>query len=184
MQKEIECRFLDIDKSNLVSKLKSLGALDLGEKLLDETIVYDQDLKWLEERRFVRVRKNGDKIVATYKEHREHKIGGAFELEFEISDYDKAVSLFEKIGLRAYRRQQKTRWSFILEGVNIDIDTWPTVPSYVEIEGIDEEKIKEISEKLGLDWGKVNVHDALWVLENVYKLKVSKFRSFTFDKIE
>ena len=57
--KEIECRFLEIDKKDLIKRLKKLGAKDKGEVLLEETIIYDKDLKWRNENRFVRLRKSG-----------------------------------------------------------------------------------------------------------------------------
>ena len=50
---EIETRFLDINKSDLISKLHSLGAKDLGESKLDEIIFYDQTLTWLDKNKFI-----------------------------------------------------------------------------------------------------------------------------------
>ena len=41
--KEIEVRFLEVDKPSLVSKLLKLGAHDEGEIMLEETIIYDPD---------------------------------------------------------------------------------------------------------------------------------------------
>jgi hypothetical protein len=45
--REIEVRFLDIDKEHFIRKLKELGAVDKGEAMLEEVIVYDKDLTWL-----------------------------------------------------------------------------------------------------------------------------------------
>ena len=44
MKTEIETRFLDIDKNDLISKLLSLHAIDSGETLLNDIIFYDKDL--------------------------------------------------------------------------------------------------------------------------------------------
>ena len=54
MNKEIEVRFLEINKNELAEKLIKLGAKDKGENILNETIFYDSDLSWLEEKRFAR----------------------------------------------------------------------------------------------------------------------------------
>ena len=43
MEKEIETRFLDIDKEELVKKLVSLGASDEGEEKLEEIIFHAAD---------------------------------------------------------------------------------------------------------------------------------------------
>lgn len=46
MQKEIETRFLEIDKPALIAQLNKLGATDHGEILLKEIIFYDKDHTW------------------------------------------------------------------------------------------------------------------------------------------
>ncbi|MFA6301157.1 MAG: hypothetical protein WC609_02290 [Candidatus Paceibacterota bacterium] len=46
MQKEIETRFLEIDKDKLVKKLVSLGAVDKGEEKLEEIIFHAADDFW------------------------------------------------------------------------------------------------------------------------------------------
>jgi adenylate cyclase class 2 len=181
---EIECRFLEIDKADLIKKLLELGAKDKGEKLLEETIIYDADLKWTEEERFVRLRKAGDEIKLTYKEHREHTVDGTYEIEFEIGDLKKAELMFERIGLQVYRHQHKKRHTLLFNGVTFDIDTWPKIPTYVELEGESESALQEAAKSVGLDWKDAVFHNARWVIENVYKIPVSKLRWFTFDRCE
>lgn len=146
--REIECRFLEIDKDALIKKLMELGAHDEGETILEETIIYDSELKWRDGHRFVRLRKTGDKSVVTYKEHQEWKVDGMIEIEFGIDDYKKAELLFEKIGLVPFRHQQKKRHTFKLGEVTVDIDTWPKIPAYVELEGESEEALKYVAQNL------------------------------------
>lgn len=181
---EIECRFLGIDKEKLIKKLIELGAHNEGEELIEETVIYDKELKWLDEHRFVRIRKVGDKIKLTYKDQKIQTVDGTFEIEFEIEDYAKAELLFEKIGLWPYRHQQKRRHAFKLDGVSVDIDSWPMIPEYVELEGESEESLKEVAKLLELDWAKADFHNARWVIENVYNIPVGTFRYYRFDKCE
>ncbi len=182
--KEIECRFLEIDKERLVKKLGELGAHDEGEELIEETVIYDKELKWRDEHRFVRIRRVGEKTVLTYKDQKVQTVGGTFEIEFGIEDYKKAELLFEKIGLFPFRHQQKRRHSFVLEGVSVDIDTWPMIPTYVELEGESEDDLKKVAKLLDLDWQKADFHNARWVIENVYHIPVGTFRYYNFDKCE
>lgn len=182
--KEIECRFLEIDKNSLVNKLKALGAKDCGEVMMEETIIYDPEFKWRDEQRFLRLRKQGDKIKLTYKEHQQHTVDGTYEIELTIDDYKKAELLFEKIGLVAYRHQQKYRHTFVLDGVIFDIDTWPKIPSYVEIEGESEESLKKAAEAVGYDWKNADFHNARWVIENKYNIPIGTLKWFTFDRVE
>lgn len=182
--KETEVRFLEINKDALIKKLTALGAVDKGEVMLEEVIIYDKDLKYLESRQIIRLRKNGDKIELTYKHHNGMDKGEAVEIELEVNDLNAAVSFFEAIGFVAYRRQQKKRHSFELNGVKFDIDTWPRIPTYIELEGESLEQLKGAAKSIGLDWSKVIFLDARAVIEDVYNIPVGKMRWFTFERFE
>lgn len=184
--KEIEVRFLDINIEKLLHKLHSLNAQDHGDKLLDEIIFYDEASTWSQKGQFVRLRKDGNKVVMCFKQHRETNdpVKKTSEIEIVINDFTKGELFLKSIGLVAYRRQQKRRHSFSLNEVIIDIDEWPKLPPYVEIEGSSLESIKETASKLDLDWNNVVYDDAKVVIETIYKIPVSKLKYFTFDKVE
>lgn len=184
MEKEIEVRFLEIDKEALLSKLSALGAEDLGEVMLEEVIFYDPEGKWKSEEKRVRLRKSGDKIKLSYKETKDKTIDGTTELEFEVDDMVKAEQFLEKVGLTAFRRQQKKRHTLKLDEVVLDIDTWPRIPTYVELEGPSETAIKSVASKLGLDWANMVTELPSHVIENVYGIPVRSMKWFTFDKFE
>lgn len=154
MEKEIETRFLDINKKEIVKKLISLGAIDNGEEKLEEIIFYDKNMKWKGKNKFVRIRKTKNKIKLTYKNNQKQTIDSAKEIEFEVSDIDKCLEFLNKIGLKIIRRLEKYRHSFKLDNAMIDIDTWPKIPPYIEIEGPSIASVKNICEKLNLDWNK------------------------------
>jgi adenylate cyclase class 2 len=182
--KEIEVRFLEIDKPALINKLLRAGAKDLGEDLLAEIIFYDKEFTWRDEQKFVRLRKTRDKVLLTYKHHFEDSAEGTEEIELEVSDLEKAAAILEKTNLMAYRWQEKYRHTFTLDGVTVDIDTWPKIPTYVELEGHSEESLKTVAANLGLDWRTVTFENARKVIENKYKIPVGKMRWFTFDRFE
>ncbi len=181
---EIECRFLEIDKVALIKKLREFGAEEKPEQMIEETVIYDKELKWRDEQKYVRLRKVGDKTKLTFKDQKIQTVDGTFEIEFEIEDYKKAELFFEKIGLLPFRHQQKLRHTFHLDNVTVDIDTWPMIPTYVELEGESEADLKLVAEKLELDWQKADFHNARWVIENIYNIPVGTFRFYTFDKCE
>ena len=184
MEKETEVRFLEIDKDDLVQKLLAKGATDHGEVMLEEVIAYDKELTWINQRRFVRLRKSGDTVKITYKEHASNILDGAQEIEFEIGDFEKGVLLIEKLGCVAYRRQQKKRHKLTFGKFVVDIDTWPRVPTYVEFEGPSHEELKEFTESLGFDWSKVMFEDARYVLENIYHIPMGTMHWLTIDRFE
>lgn len=184
MNKEIEVRFLNINKEDLVSKLHKLGALDRGENTLSEIIFYDPELSWLKERRFIRLRTIGGRTTLTYKENKDQTVDSAHEIEFTVEDPEKISELFERIGLVAYRHQEKKRHSFLLSDTAIDIDTWPKIPPYVEIEGKSENHLRQVSASLGFQWDSAVFDDARSVIEKKYDIPIGKMRWFTFNKIE
>jgi adenylate cyclase class 2 len=182
MQKEIETRFLDINKDELAKKLVLLGALDEGEEKLEEIIFHAADLSWVGKRKFVRLRKTKGKIKLTYKENVEQAVDSAQEIELEVSDLNKCSEFFEKIGLQPMRRLEKYRHTFKLDGVTIDIDTWPKIPAYVEIEGPSVESLKTMCGKLDMDWEKRFDGDAREVFRR-YGYDIDNITVITFNEL-
>ena len=53
-----------------------------------------------------------------------------------------AMNFLEKVGLKAMRRLEKYRHTFELGDVTVDIDTWPKIPVYMEVEGPSVDSLK------------------------------------------
>jgi len=183
MEKEIETRFLEINKDELIKKLISLEALDKGEEKLDEIIFHAADGSWLGKRKFVRIRKTKNKTELTYKENVAQTVDSAREIEVEISDMEKCSQFLEKIGLKAMRRLEKYRHTFKLNDVTIDIDTWPKIPTYVEVEGPSVEALQNTCKQLDLDWEKRFDGDAREVFKK-YGYDLDKIDVVTFSEFK
>lgn len=182
--REMEVRFINIDASSLKKKLAELKAADLGEDFLKEVVFYDKEKTWIKENKFARIRKTNKGIFMCYKHHQEASVMGTLELEFQVENFEKATLFLEELGLVAYRAQEKRRHSFILDTVVIDFDTWPTLPTYVELEGTSEESLRKVASILELDWSNVIFENAKTVIEKYYHIPVSTLRYFTFEKQE
>jgi hypothetical protein len=68
--------------------------------------------------------------------------------------------------------------------VHVDIDTWPKIPTYVELEGCSEDDLKAVAKQLGLHWDTVELRDPKLVIEQVYGIPVGQMKWFTFDRFE
>jgi adenylate cyclase class 2 len=178
---EIEARFLEINKPALIKKLLAFKAKDFGESLLEEIIFFEKSLsqKW-----WVRLRKYPNKMVMTYKNRTGVAVDSTEEIEFEISDLEKAKIFLEKIGLKATRIQEKKRHSLLLGDVMFDIDTWPKVPTLVELEGPSETSLKKASKAVGLDWRDARFEAPREIIETRYGIPVGKLSFYTFKKIK
>ena len=183
MEKEIEKRFLDISKDEFVKKLILLDAVDKGEEKLEEIIFYDNEMSWKGKGKFVRLRKTKGKVKLTYKNNQKQTVDSAQEIELEVSDFDKCSELFQNIGLKAIRQIEKYRHTFTLDSITIDIDTWPKIPVYAEVEGWSVESLKNICGKLGLDWDKRFDGDAREVFR-YYGHNMDNLSIITFSKFK
>jgi len=183
MKTEIETRFLEINKDILIEKLKKLGAIDKGGIKLNEIIFYDKELKSLENNTFIRLRQRGDKIFLTHKSNKEKGIDTTKEIEFEVSNFQAAKEFIETFDWITYRIVEKYRHTFELDGVTLDIDTWPKIPTYVELEGDSVDLLQEVAGKLGLNWEERFDADPRFVFKH-YGFDFDKIRTVTFDKFE
>ena len=145
MKNEIEAQFLDIDKDEIRAKLKQLDAqLIKPEVFMRRTVFYTG------EHSFARVRDEGDKIVMTYKNvSDDHSILGTKEVNIEANDYNDAILFLRGCGLKIKARQETKREIWKLGKVEICIDTWPWLPTFMEIEGPSEKSVWDTAKKLG-----------------------------------
>ena len=147
MNNEIEAQFLDINKNEIRSKLKEIGAkLEKPEVLMRRVVFYTG------EHSFARVRDEGDKIVMTYKNiSDDNSILGTKEVNVEVNDYNDAILFLKGCGLKIKARQDSKREVWKLGEVEICIDTWPWIPTFIEIEGPTEDLVWETAKKLGFE---------------------------------
>jgi adenylate cyclase class 2 len=153
MAHEIETKVLDIDASNIKNALNSLGAKKIQETRLVVDWFRIKGVKEGEDPWFLRIRSNSEgKYEVTWKAKsdiigkvRKHK-----EINFNIQEPEKLGDLFEELGLEKYAHQEKDRTSFSYKDWQFDIDQYPKMPAYLEIEGISEEHVKEAIDLLGL----------------------------------
>lgn len=152
MKTEYEVRVLEIDHDEMVKKLESLGA-ELQFDTLQQRYVYDFnpviDSKW------IRLRTNGIKTTLTIKDLNAKTIDGTKELEIEVDDFDKTNQILEELGYKNRGFQQNKRTQYILDGVEIDLDRWPLIPEYLEIEGESEQAIYDCLDKIGISKDKI-----------------------------
>jgi len=173
METEIEAKFLDIDPAGIREKLRTLGADLVHPEILMKRKVFEHPTK--KQRDWFRVRDEGDKITMSYKRVFDRTVHGTKEVTVEVSDFDDACAILAAahLTLKSYQETRRERWAF--DAVEITLDTWPWIPTFVELEGPSEEVLKSIVAKLGLDWG-----DALYgSVEPAYQ----KYYEATEDEI-
>ena len=68
----------------------------------------------------------------------------------KVPSIEEANSILEQLGFVFRNYQEKDRVTYNIDGVEVDIDSWPLIPTYIEIENDSLELIKDIVKKLSL----------------------------------
>lgn len=183
---EFEAKFYPVDKDQLRLKLKEVGASLISPEHLMRRVIYDHKSHSDFICDFVRVRDEGTKITMSAKTHSQTgKMVDEKEVEIVVNNYDNATKIFKAMGFIPDRYQETLRESWILGDVHIDIDTWPGLEPYCEIESDSEEKIKQISEKLGFNWSDHFVSNSMDMYADIYEIDVQevlrKAENLTFE---
>lgn len=190
MKAEIEVRFANVDREDLRQRLKAAGAV-CREPMhgMRRTIVDYADRRLQIGQKdawgFVRVRDDGKRVQVTYK-HVSKNNKDTSEIEFDVSSYEKAVELFEAIGLKPQGEQHTRREVWELNGCEVTIDEWPWIEPMSEIEGPTANAVTGVAEKLGFDLSQAIQGNA----QDIYMLKypgigeheaISEIPSLNFD---
>ncbi len=146
MQTEFEVKILDVNVDEIKTKLNSLGAKFIKEKF-QRRLTYD--FTPIKEGSWVRLRTDGKKTTLCIKEIHNDLIDGTKELEIVVDDFEKTNLILEKLGYSHKAYQENKRISYTLDDVEIEIDFWPKIPPYVEIEGKSVEEVEKMVKKLG-----------------------------------
>lgn len=178
MNTEYEVKVLEIDHDSFVSKLESLGAKKISDAMQER---YIYDLIPASPKKWIRLRTNGIKTTITLKDLQAETIDGMKETEIEVNSFDDAHKLLLGLGYKSKGFQQNKRVQYILDDVEIDLDHWPHIPEYMEIEGKDEESVKMMIEKLGVDEKNVTTMD----VDSIYKYYgYEEIHDLSFDEEE
>ncbi len=149
MKTEIEARLLECDTKAIIAKLKANNAVRVGDWL---QIRKCYDFNPIKENSWIRLRTNGIQTTLTIKEITNKLIDGTKECEIVVSDFDSTDEILNKLGYFARSTQENRRIQYKLDDVEIDIDMWPLIPTYVEFEATSEDKIRNVCKKLSLDY--------------------------------
>jgi len=186
---EIEVKFLDINPEVIIKKLESIGGTRVFERLYRRTVFDYPDWRLDAIGAWVRLRDEGDKITLTYKQRLGIKPSGNFgtdegmeEIEVTVDSYDKMALLLQKIGFTIKGYQENRRIRYLCHGIEYDIDFWPNIPPYLEIEADSWEKIGEGMRALELDPQKKLITSTTQIYTH-YGITLKDYTEVTFDRM-
>jgi len=192
MEIEFEVKFLEINKSELVDKIKSFGGkLKQGLTLYKRSVFGLCDVK----KGYVRVRDEGDKITMTAKLYKDPKFPE--EYEFELKDnntFENGEEFLSALNLnkKAYHETMREKWTIPKpngkELCELAIDYIPGLPVYVEVECKSKADLNKSIKMLGLPKNKMMFGAYGQVFVHYYDMTRAEIddnvSSLTFKNIE
>ena len=184
---EIEVKFLNVNPEVLQSKLESIGAKRVGEYFYRRRVFDYPDWRLDKQGAWLRLRDEEDKITLSFKQRlgiKSHdgttEDSGMEEVEIEVNDFEKTVILLNKLGFieKHYAENKRIRW--IKDGIEFDIDTFPELEPYLEIEAPSWKKIDE-----AIEWLELNPSEKkIFSTNQIYALKgilIADYTRLAFD---
>ena len=183
---EFEIKFLEIDVPELERKLLQIGAEKVGEFNYARTTFDYPDFRLDNKQAWVRLRTDGRETSLTYKERVGVKSNdgsiaddGMKEIEVVVDSYEKTCEIIKSMGFIVKGQQKNKRVRYMKNDVVFDIDSWPFIPPYLEIESTSLEKAKNAAKELDF-----NLEQSLMCsTHQVYKkygFDVNDYSSITF----
>ena len=177
MNTEIEVKILNIDVEAIKIKLDELGAKKVAERNMRRniySIIPGKKNPW------IRLRDEGDKVTLAYKHVMDDGIDGTRESEIIVDDFDKTDIILNKLGFFKSLYQENKRISYILDGVEVELDFWPKIPAYIEIEGKSVEEVERVVKLLGFTLEQTTSINTRYVYEK-HGIDIEKLKELKFD---
>ena len=188
-QEEIEVVFLEVDTEKLEKTLDEIGAVKVKDTFYKHTAFDYPDYRLDKDNSWIRLRDDGEKTTLTYKK----RLGvtsqdgstndeGMEEIEIVVDGYENTKHFLTAIGLieKHEAEKKRTRWK---KGTTFfDIDTWPGIPTLLEIEATRWRDIEEATTLLGFkkeDWKICSINQ----IYRLYNMDVNDYQKITFDEM-
>jgi adenylate cyclase class 2 len=174
---EHEAKVLDIDLIETAALILAKGGEQVGETKLMLRYVYDitpGDLsKW------IRLRDTGDETTLCVKEIRSDAIDGTHEVETTVGDFAATNELLALMGFTPKSYQENRRTSYVLDRARLEIDEWPLIPPYLEIEADAQDDVLRVAGLLGYDESQLTGENTMKVYGR-YGIELGRIRELRF----
>ncbi len=180
MQTEYEVKILEINIEEIKKQLEKIGAIKIAEGNM-RRFVYEINLdrenrlgKW------IRLRDDSEKSTLTIKEILYKGIDGTKETEIEVNNFEKTNQLIRLMGFKPHAYQENKRISYKGGNIDFEIDSYPKIPTSLEIEGKSVEDVEKAIISLGFkreDATSIGVTDVY----DKYELDINQFNELKFE---
>ncbi|MBB5934233.1 class IV adenylate cyclase [Streptomyces zagrosensis] len=146
---EYEAKALDIDPAKTAQLILDAGGVQRDKTRLMRRYVYDTIPAV--PGRWVRLRDTGTGTTLCVKQVSTDAVDGTHETEVTVGSFEETSELLGLVGLTPRSYQENRRTSYTLGEVRLEIDEWPRIPPYLEIEADDDTQVWDTAAVLGID---------------------------------
>ncbi|MEU3185343.1 adenylate cyclase [Streptomyces sp. NPDC006923] len=144
---EYEAKYLNINPAAMAARIADAGGTYAASRLMRR---YVYDTVPAAEGRWIRLRDTGRDVTLCVKEITSDAIDGTRETETSVGDFEITHALLRRMGISSRSYQENRRDSWLLDGVRLEIDSWPLIPPYLEIEGDGAEQVWATAKRLSI----------------------------------
>ncbi|MEV6527564.1 CYTH domain-containing protein [Longispora sp. NPDC051575] len=185
MPAEYEAKILDIDPATMAALILSKGGQQLTEATLQRRHVYD--IAEGDTSRWIRLRSNGTETTLATKHIAHDGIDGVQEVEVAVTSpattlgdpFADTNTLLGMLGFTPKGYQENRRTSFLLDGAHLDIDEWPLIPPYLEIEADSPDEVHRVAALLGYDPSQLTSQNTTKIYTR-YGIDLTQLKEVTF----
>lgn len=171
---EKEIKVLDVNIKQILNEARKLGISKFTNKKFIVDWFWTPGTKFNKEPWYLRIRtnklNNSSSITWKSKSSKTPLTRNHEEIIVRTDSYENTYTLLERIGLKHYAHQEKNRISWIYNGCTFDLDTYPNMPSYLEIECKNEKKITKMLSLFKLGDHETSNEGERILIEQKYKL--------------
>lgn len=185
---ECEVKFLNIDVDELTAKIESLGGVKQFDRLFKRIVFDYPDLRLNNDKHaWVRLRDEGDKVTLSYKQRLDVGDGvsndrSMLEHEVVVSDFEQTAEIMRNIGLTDKFYEENRRVQYKLDNVELDIDYWPQLKPYLEIEADTWEEVEAMIQKLGFNSDDKKIYSTHQIYAEA-GINENDYKKITFDEM-
>jgi adenylate cyclase class 2 len=174
---EHEAKVLNIDPTEITSVILAKGGTQVDAPKFMRRYVYDivpGDLsKW------IRLRDTGTETTLCVKQIESDAIDGTHEIETTVGDFTATNELLALLGFTPKSYQENQRTSFTLDNVCLELDRWPLIPPYLEIEGDNRDDVTRAAALLGFTEDQLTGENTMKVYAR-YGIQLEEIRELRF----
>lgn len=133
---EIETKILDVDVESVSTRLTEMGAVKVYDGVRLITYLDTDDRRLQSKGQILKVTDEGSVKVSISTPIEGH-VTNTEQIKYKASRRKEAIDLLDRLGFRSFAEVRQRRISYELDGIDVDIDLFPQIPPFAEVDMAD-----------------------------------------------